>query len=238
MHSMGWTRRAFATAAVLAIATVLIACGGGEAEQAKSFQDFLQTRILDKKGIHMPRPTDEDRAKFGRFAADYDVIVKFNDAMTDAMGSKLPAIMRRGNISSVAQMVERRDDIAAAKDELLKVDAAMRAALEEATAAKDKMNQPESLKSVYAQAFDRLVAEPAAVTGRIWPELDKALGLSLGFADFLIANKAKFEFNGPMVQTRDRKLLEEFNKHVEGMRGSASSINEAQRAMRKLISGE
>ena len=56
----------------------------------------------------MPRPTDEDRAKFGRFAADYDVIVKFNDAMTDAMGSKLPAIMRRGNISSVAQMVEHR----------------------------------------------------------------------------------------------------------------------------------
>lgn len=235
----GWTRRAFGLVMAMTVAAALAACGGpSETDQAKALQDFLQTRILDKKGIRMPRPTEEDRAKFGRFAADYDVIVKFNDTMSDAMGAKLPEIMRRGAVTSVAQLVERRDDVANARAALSGVSGAMQGALDAANAAKGQLKQPDELKAVYDKTFARLVTEPAAVTGRIWPELDKALGLSLGFADFLAANKAKFEFNGPMASTRDPKLLAEFNTHIEGMRDSARAINEAQSAMRKLIEGE
>jgi hypothetical protein len=232
-------RRIAYTLAALAVMVVLAACGGpSETENAKALQDFLQTRVLDKKGIRMPKPSDDERATFGRFAADYDVIVKFNDTMSDAMGQKLPDIMRRGNITSVAQLIERRADVAAAREALGNVSAAMSGALEAAATAKAALNQPEGLKAVYDQAFARLVTEPAAVTGKIWPEMDKALGLSVAFADFLAANKTKFEFNGPMVSTRDAKLLAEFNGHVEGMRGSAQGINEAQSAMRKLVYGE
>ena len=45
----------------------------------------------------MPRLSEEDRKSFGRFSKDYDVIVTFNDTLTDAMGTKLPEVMRRGN---------------------------------------------------------------------------------------------------------------------------------------------
>lgn len=235
---MTLTRRAAMTFVSFVLAFTLAGCGGGEAEQAKSFQEFLQTRILDKKGIHMPRPTDEQRASFGRFAADYDIIVKFNDAMTDAMGNKLPDIMRRGNITSISQLVERKADVAAAKDALTGVSRAMESALADANAAHAKLNQPETLKGVYDQAYARLVTTPAETVPGVWKALDNALGLSLDMANFLDANRAKFEFNGPMAQTGDRKLLEEFNKHVEAMRGAAQSINEAQRTMRKLIEGE
>lgn len=235
---MALTRRFAMTLAAFAMAVALTACGGGEADQAKAFQEFLQTRILDKKGIRMPRPTDEDRAKFGRFAADYEVIVKFNDAMSDAMGAKLPDIMRRGNIMSIAQLVERRGDVAAAREALVGVSKTMETALAEANAAKAKLNQPEPLKAVYDQAFAKLVTHPAETVPGVWRALDNALGLSLDMANFLEANRAKFEFNGPMVQTRDRKLLAEFNKRAEAMRGAAQSINEAQTTMRKLIQGE
>lgn len=235
---MSLTRRFAMTLATLAFAVALTACGGGEADQAKAFQEFLQTRILDKKGIRMPRPSEEDRAKFGRFAADYDVIVKFNDTMTDAMGTKLPDIMRRGNITSISQLVERRTDIAAAREALTTVSGAMQTALADAQAAQAKMTQPEAVKAVYDQAFARLVTEPAAVTGAIWPVLDTALGKSVAFAEFLAANKAKFEFNGPMASTRDAKLLAEFNTHVEALRSAGTEVNQAQNAMRKLITGE
>lgn len=232
------TRRVAFALLTVAITMSLAACGGGEAEQAKAFQEFLQTRILDKKGIHMPRPSDEQRRSFGRFAADYDVIVKFNDTLTDAMSSKLPEIMRRGNITSIAQLVDRRADVAAARDALSAASKTMATALADANAASAKVNQPPELKAVYDRAYARLVTEPAAVVGGIWPELDQALGLSLNFADFIAANRAKFEINGPMVSTGDKKLLAEFNTHVEGMRSAAQGVNDAQNAMRKLISGE
>jgi hypothetical protein len=235
---MNITRRIALTITTLALAMALAACGGGEADQAKSFQEFLQTRIVEKKGVRMPRPTEEQRASFGRFAADYDVIVKFNDAMSDSMGAKLPDIMRRGNIMSISQLVERKADVAAAKEALTEVSRTMEAALAEANAARAKLNQPESLKAVYDQAYTRLVTTPAETVPSVWKALDNALGLSLEMANFLDANRAKFTFNGPMVQTSDRKLLEEFNKHAQAMQGAAQSINDAQRTMRKLIEGE
>jgi hypothetical protein len=237
-RSMSITRRFALTMAAFALAATLAACGGGEAEQAKTFQEFLQTRILDQKGIRMPKPTDEQRASFGRFAADYDVIVKFNDTLSDAMQSKLPEIMRRGNIVSISQLADRRADLAAAREALAEVNKTMEAALADANAARAKLNQPEPLKGVYDQAFERLVANPAATVPGVWRALDNALSLSHDMAAFLDTNRAKFEFNGPIAQTRDAKLLAEFNKHAEAMRGAAPSINEAQQAMRKLIQGE
>jgi hypothetical protein len=235
---MTLTRRIALTLAAFTLVTALAACGGGEAEQAKSFQTFLQTRILDKKGIRMPRPSDEERASFGRFASDYDVIVKFNDAMSDAMGQKLPEIMRRGNITSVAQLVERRADLAAAREALAQVTRTMETALAEANAAHGTLKQPEPLKAVYDQAFARLVTNPAETVPPVWRALDNALGVSLDMAGFLETNRDKFTFNGPIAQTRDAKLLDEFNKHVAAMRGATVSINAAQSTMRKLIEGE
>lgn len=235
---MNITRRFALTMAALTLALTLAACGGGEAEQAKTFQDFLQTRILDKKGIRMPRPTDEQRAAFGRFAQDYDVIVKFNDTLSDAMGSKLPEIMSKGNITSLAQLADRRADLAAAREALVEVNRTMEAALAEANAAREKLSQPEGLKAVYDQAYAKLVTRPAETVPAVWKALDNALGLSHDMAAFLDVNRAKFEFNGPMAQTRDPRVLAEFNKHAEAMRGAATSINEAQQTMRKLVQGE
>jgi hypothetical protein len=235
---MTMTRRFALALAACALTLTLAACGGGEAEQAKSFQDFLQTRILDKKGIRMPKPTDEQRAGFGRFAADYDIIVKFNDTMSDAMGTKVRDIMQRGNITSIAQLVERKGDVAAAREALSEVSRTMEGARAEADAARAKLNQPEPLRAVYDQAFAKLVTTPADTVPAVWRALDNALGLSLNMADFLDTNRAKFEFNGPMAQTRDPKLLEQFNVHAQAMRGAADSIREAQRTMRNLIEGE
>jgi hypothetical protein len=235
---MSITRRFAMIVAAFAVAAALTACGGGETEQAKALQEFLQTQVLDKKGIRMPRPTEEQRASFGRFASGYDVIVKFNDAMTETMTSKLPDIMRRGNIMSLAQLADRRADLASAREALVEVNKTMETALASANEERAKLAQPDALKAVYDRAFAKLVTVPAETVPGVWRALDNALGLSLDMANFLDANRAKFQFNGPMAQTRDAKLLAEFNKHAEAMRGAAQSINDAQRTMRKLIEGE
>ena len=39
-----------------------------EAEQRKAFTAFLQTRVLDKPGLRVPMPTEEEKASFGDYA--------------------------------------------------------------------------------------------------------------------------------------------------------------------------
>lgn len=118
MATSDFTRRAVLTSAALGVVMALAACGPSEAEQAKAFENFLQTRILGKKGLRMPRLSYEERKSFGCFSSDYDIIVTFNDTLTDAMGTKLPDVMRRGNITSVSALIGRKNDIVAARDAL------------------------------------------------------------------------------------------------------------------------
>jgi Protein of unknown function (DUF3053) len=237
MAAFDFSRRAILTFAALSVAIVLAACGPGEATQAKAFQDFLQARILDKKGVRMPRLSDNDRKSFGRFSADYDIIVAFNDTLTDAMGTKLSDVMRRGNITSVASLIDRKGDIVAARDALSALSKAIVTARQTADAARAKVRQPDGLKPVYDKAYAKLVTQPAETVGGMLPSVEQGLTKSIAFAEFLAANRAKFEINGTMVQTADAKLLAQFNEHVEGMRASAGAVNDAKRKMHTLIQG-
>ena len=59
----------------IVIAVLLLAgCGGNEGQQRAAFTEFLQTRILDKPGVHLPRLSDEDKAHFGPYADHYAII--------------------------------------------------------------------------------------------------------------------------------------------------------------------
>ena len=185
----------------------------------------------------MPRLSEEDRKSFGRFSKDCDVIVTFNDTLTDAMCTKLPEVMRRGNITTVSALIERKGDIVASRDSLSALSRAIVTARQTADAARAKVNHPDGLKLVYDKAYAKLVTQPAEAVGGMLPGVEQALIKSIAFAEFLGANRAKFQFNGPMAETADAKLLAQFNVHVEGMRAAAVGVNDAQRKMRALIQG-
>ena len=112
-----------------------------------------------------------------------------------------------------------------------------RSSRQTADAARAKIKQPDGLKPVYDQVYAKLVTQPAEAVGGMLPTVEQALTKSIAFAEFLGANRAKFQFNGPMVETADTKLLAQFNAHVEGMRASSGGVNDAQRKMRALIQG-
>src|SRR5207237_6743168 len=64
-------------AAVL-IAFALLGCGDDEATHRKAFIEFLQSRIVAKPGIHVPKLTTEETTAFGDYAKHYAVIADFN----------------------------------------------------------------------------------------------------------------------------------------------------------------
>lgn len=231
------TRR-LALLSLLAAGAALQGCGPNEQAQAAELQRWLQARVLDRQGLAVPRPTPEERSAFGRFAADYDVILAFHDRMNESVTGKLGEVIRRGSFNRAQDFMDRKGDIAAAREGMRRMSEAMDGALKEAIDRKNALKQPDALKAVYDQAFDRIVTNPASVVREVFPVADSIFAQGLEFADFLTANKADFKFNGPIVETSKQNLLTDFNRRAQGLAQSGNGLLEAQRKMQALMRGQ
>ncbi len=128
-------------------AVLLSGCGASERSQAGALETFLRTRVLDRQGIAVPRPTPEERRSFGRFAADYDIILAFHDQMNQTVIPRVGDVIRRGSFNRAQDFIDRRADIAAAQDSMRSMGGGVTTALATARAAKAKLDQPEPLKA-------------------------------------------------------------------------------------------
>jgi hypothetical protein len=84
----GGTFLAARAAAVLLIAFGLAACDS-EPTHRKAFIEFLQTRIVDKPGVHVPKPNAEQSAAFGPYAKHYEVITEFHAGLDQVVTKPL-----------------------------------------------------------------------------------------------------------------------------------------------------
>ena len=66
------------------VVTALVGCGDQAADQRKAFTAFLQTRIIDKPGIHVPQLSEDERKAFGPYVADYAIITTFHKVLNEA----------------------------------------------------------------------------------------------------------------------------------------------------------
>src|ERR1700732_1879559 len=98
-------RQAAAVVALVAYALALAGCGDQEAAQRKAFIEFLQTRIIDKPGVHVPTLTADLQDKIGVYAKHYAVITTFNSDMDQSVVGFLPKALRAGSVTSIADAV-------------------------------------------------------------------------------------------------------------------------------------
>ena len=231
---MTWSRF---VGVALVLALALTACGDPEAGQRKAFSDFLQTRIIDKPGIHVPQLTPENRTAFGPYADHYGVITTFQETMNASVSPKLNAAVQGGAIRSIGDLTTRRGDIETARGTLIAMASALDGAVGEAEAARAKLAQPPDLKPVYDTAYARLVTEPAAVFREVVPVADTVFAKALGLADYLQANKAKVKVSGASVQVSDRKVQDEINAKLQSLQGDQKAMQEAQAKLQTMIYG-
>jgi hypothetical protein len=225
--------------ALLSLAALgLAGCGPGEAAQAAALQRFLQTRVLDRQGLAVPRPTENERSSFGRFAADYDVILAFHDRMSGAVIPGIGDVVRRGSFNRAQDFLDRRADIAAAREAMRTMAATLDGALAAAAAAKAELRQPDALKPTYDQAFARTVSTPTEVMRSVMPAADDIFAQGLAFSDFLSANRADFKLEGPVVETSKADLLEEFNRRAQGLQAAGETLLSAQRRLQVVLRGQ
>src|SRR5271156_6900450 len=100
-------------AACLLLLAVFVAGCDNEPAERKAFIEFLQTRIIDKPGLHVPHLTPEEAKSFGPYAQQYAVITDFNDGLDRSVAKPMAEAIDRGAIHSLDEVVTRHADFVA-----------------------------------------------------------------------------------------------------------------------------
>lgn len=227
------TRRA----ALCAGACLALAGCDEEPGQRRAFVKFLQTRILDKPGVHVPQPTEEERKSWGDYAKHYDVIVQFNQTLTERVSKPMMEAAQRGAVRSIQDLVDRRADVRTIQGGLRSLSAEVDTQVQAAQAARAALNQPADLKTVYDAAFERDVTGPAQAFKEVLPMMGNGLQAALDLADYLVLNRSRMKIDGSMIQIPDPKLQREVQARLDAMNATAQEVQAAQQRLRTVAFG-
>jgi hypothetical protein len=228
--------RLFLIVALLA-AFGLAACGDSESTQRKAFIDFLQTRILDKLGLHVPMPTEEQTKSFGEYAKQYGIILSFHEGMNKNVSERMRQIFQSGMVRSLDELMTRRADVATARDGMTSLSKALAEELTKADAAHAALKQPEELKAAFDRAYERTVTNPAKAFEDTFPVVDTALQAAQNLASYLDRHRDAIKISGSSIQTSDPKLTTELNDLINALNQNGQAVSEAQRKLQAAIQG-
>jgi hypothetical protein len=230
------TRRPFALAGIVLLTLFVAGCNNEPAER-KAFIEFLQTRIIDKPGLHVPHLTPDEAKSFGDYAKQYAIITDFNDGLDNSVAKPMAEALNRGAVHSIDDVITRHADFVAARDGFTQLRGALDKELATADAAHAALKQPDDLKPVFDKAYERDVTIPAKAFADIFPDLSQALTAIVDLGSFLEQHKDKVTINGPMLQTSDPALQPQLAALVTALTAKNEAIAKAQQHLRAVMNG-
>jgi hypothetical protein len=236
MRLVAAARRPVAFAGVVVLALLLAGCND-EPAQRKAFIGFLSSRIIDKPGLHVPHLTPEETKSFGDYAKQYAIITDFNDGLDSAVAKPMAEAINRGAVRSLDDVVARHADFVAARDGFFRLRDALEKRLAAADAAHVALKQPDDLKLVFDQAYERDVTAPAQAFADIFPDLAQALTAIVDLGDFLAQHKDKLTINGSLIETSDPALQPQLQTLIASLSAKNEAIGKAQQRLRTVMNG-
>jgi hypothetical protein len=235
---IGLNRRVAGFAALILLAIGLSACGDNEADQRKAFIAFLQTRIVDKSGVHIPRPTADEAKSFGSYAAHYSVITDFIDNPEMAgIGKTIEQVMQKVSIGTVQDFVDHRAEFKTVTDDMRKLRETIDSKQAKTDAARFALKQPDDLKAVYDKVFDRVVDAPVRGFNEVLPIVDEIATASLKLGDYIDANRSKVTMSGKSVGGKDAQTAKDLNVLLQAVTAKGPRFQDAQRRLRITLTG-
>lgn len=223
------TRRA-ALVGVLLAAVGLAGCGDKEPEQRKAFIEFLQKRVIDNRTIANPVLTEKERDAVGPYAAHYQVILDFHSGMDDVVNPLKDNSLNQ-KLGSMSGLQNNWKEIGNARVTLGKLPEAMDIQVEKAKTARAALKQPDDLKTVYDQAFDKKVVITADIIRKYLAMQDQALLSAEELGRFLDENKDKFTLTGATIQVNDQSVFpkiqamqKKYNDNARAMMAARQSV--------------
>ena len=224
-------------ALVVFAAIALAGCGDPEATQRKSFISFLQTRIIDKPGLHVPQLTPDEAKSFGAYGAHYAVITEFHRVMNESVSPKLTAALSQGAVSSVGDLVRLQPTLQAARTIMSQMVAALDDDLARADASHAALTQTADVKAVYDSAYERLVSVPGATLRSVAPVADQAFADALDLATYLDQHKGQVTVSGAMLQASSAPVRDAVNAKLQKLQASQQAIQRAQSTFQTMVYG-
>jgi len=230
--------RGACVAALLLFCGGLAACGDSEADQRKAFIHFLQVFIVDKPGVHVPRPTDEDIRSFGPYAAHYAVITNFtaNPEMV-GVGAKMVQVTQKTSIHSIQELVDHRAEIKSVSADLANLREAMNREFAKASAARDALEQPDDLKAVFDKAFDKDVAAPVKAFNEAIPLAVDIAAVSVKLGDYIDSHRDRVVVSGTSVGGKDAQTVKELNEFLRALSVDGTKFQGAQQRLHDTLQG-
>ncbi|MCQ9427233.1 DUF3053 domain-containing protein [Pseudomonas sp. LJDD11] len=220
----------------LALPLALIACGNDEPKQRAAFTEFLQTRIVDKPGVRVPKLTAEESKSFGDYTRHYAVISDFNGDM-DAAAKPLSGLLQKGAVRSLNDVIDRREDIKTAQAGLNDMGVQLKEHKAKADSAHAQLKQPDDLKVVYDKAYAKTVSVPADTFLEVLPQINGTLDSSLKVADYVTAHKEQIDIKGPEVTVKDPNVQAELNTLLQELNSQAQAVQKAQQKLQGVMLG-
>jgi hypothetical protein len=223
--------------ALFAVVLPLTGCGDKAAEQAKAFADLLQTRILDRPGVHIPILNDEEREKIGHYADDLAILKGFNDDLTATTQEIGKAMHPAPQNVQPLDLPKYKPDFVAARDFFPRAVAGVDKALVKAEDLRGKLHQPEAVKAKFDAAFEQLVTRPANALREIVPLAVPTMDLEIAVADFIEAHKADLKVVGGQLSTSKPALRKQLEALYSAYATNFAKVQESRRKLEIAVEG-
>lgn len=197
---------------MLALILALSGCGDKEPAQRKAFIDFLQTRILNLQTIAVPQLKEKERKDFGKYSEDYGLITDFHSQMNEEMNGSLgPVFASLNETVTVDKLLEKRDELQKMAESSKNWREKLVVLRKQADTRHAALKQPDDVKKVYDQAYEKVVVQPSAVAEQAFTLLPKVLTLVVAKADFIKAQGKNVTISGNRLQFDKQATLDKYN---------------------------
>ncbi|TWI58626.1 Protein of unknown function (DUF3053) [Pseudomonas duriflava] len=223
----------FALLLIVLFPGLLSACSN-EDRQRKAFTNFLQTRIINKPGVHVPVLTDKEKQIFGDYVAYYAVMEDFQASLNHRIRQPLAEALKQLFSLSMSEALQRREAIELARIQIENLPTLIKEELNKADAKRRTLSQSEPLLAVYDQAYNRVITQPAEAVNRLLPSAHEALTTVVDTLDYINAHADVINLNGSMIEVSDLKVQKELNARLQTLAVQSRSVIQSQRTLINL----
>jgi hypothetical protein len=236
--AVGIKSRVFARwlAPVLALLVVmqLTACGDKEPEQRKAFIDYIQNTVM-RSGAKIPTLSEDQKQKFGNYAGDYAILVGFSQQLSKSLDASLtPALDQINQIRTAQDYMSKRDTLQQSVGALNLLGQQIQSAKSQADTARTALKQPDDLKAVYNQAYDKIVTGPANALMPVIPTTASFVQDLVQVGDFLRAQGNQVAFNNNGVQFRTSQQATQYNTMMSNLVAKQQDLLNAQKIVSSI----
>ncbi|MCK9918456.1 DUF3053 domain-containing protein [Microbacteriaceae bacterium K1510] len=222
-------------AALLALATA--GCFDKEPEQRQAFIKFLQTRIIDKPGLHIPILSDQEAADIGPYAKHYNVMKGFHNRLDDSLSKDLRKIADASAPRSMEELRDKHAIVSALKRDMGTLTTELDKAEAEADAAHKALEQPADLKVVYDKAYEHMVTKPAQTFREILPIMTAGLPAIEELANYLDEHSDTVELHGNGITVKDAGARAKLASLIDAAAAAGKKSEEGKRKLRAMAEG-